>query len=201
MVEVEYELDSTGELVNRKQNFTEQDILAFANDQTNEVNPATKNAEMARSSDEEETKDFVKNLPAEDLVTKMAALDINDDTEVQKKKKPRKKAKQTEKTENSISMRTRSRIADFVKNNPKPKKPKIGVVYDNVMTLHESHREEHPERPERVMAIYLNLLDKGIYDQLIKLESDEATEEELLLVHPKLHVNSVMNASKDLKTN
>jgi acetoin utilization deacetylase AcuC-like enzyme len=69
------------------------------------------------------------------------------------------------------------------------------------MTLHESHREEHPERPERVMAIYLNLLDKGIYDQLIKLESDEATEEELLLVHPKSHVNSVMNASKDLKTN
>ena len=69
------------------------------------------------------------------------------------------------------------------------------------MTLYESHREEHPERPERVMAIYLNLLDKGIYDQLIKLESDEATEEELLLVHPKSHVNSVMNASKDLKTN
>jgi acetoin utilization deacetylase AcuC-like enzyme len=69
------------------------------------------------------------------------------------------------------------------------------------MTLHESHREEHPERPERVMAIYLNLLDKGIYNQLIKLESDEATEEELLLVHPKSHVNSVMNASKDLKTN
>ena len=69
------------------------------------------------------------------------------------------------------------------------------------MTLHESHREEHPERPERVMAIYLNLLDKGIYDKLIKLESDEATEEELLLVHPKSHVNSVMNASKDLKTN
>jgi acetoin utilization deacetylase AcuC-like enzyme len=69
------------------------------------------------------------------------------------------------------------------------------------MTLHESHREEHPERPERVMAIYLNLLDKGIYDKLIKLESDEATEEELILVHPKSHVNSVMNASKDLKTN
>jgi hypothetical protein len=118
MVEVEYELDSTGELVNRKQNFTEQDILAFANDQTSEVNPATKNAEMARSSDEEETKDFVKNLPADDLVTKMAALEIHDDTEVQKKKKQRKKVKQTEKNGNSISMRTRSRIADFVKNNP-----------------------------------------------------------------------------------
>jgi len=69
------------------------------------------------------------------------------------------------------------------------------------MTLHESYREEHPERPERVMAIYLNLIEKGIYDQLIKLESDEATEEELLLVHPKSHVNSVLNASKDLKIN
>ena len=54
------------------------------------------------------------------------------------------------------------------------------------MTLHESHREEHPERPERVMAIYLNLLDKGIYDQLIKLESDEATEEELVVVELSL---------------
>ena len=68
------------------------------------------------------------------------------------------------------------------------------------MTLHQSHREDHPERPERVMSIYLNLLDKGIYDQLIKLDSDEATEEELLLAHPKSHVAAVMNACKDPKT-
>jgi acetoin utilization deacetylase AcuC-like enzyme len=34
----------------------------------------------------------------------------------------------------------------------------------------------------------------------VKLDSDEATEEELLLVHPKSHVNAVMNACKDLKT-
>lgn len=201
MVEVEYELDSTGELVNRKQSYNSHDVVISKNDQTSDLNAATKNAEMARSSDDEETKDFVRNLPVEGLVDQMAALDIHDDSEGQKKKKPRKKAKKTEKNENSISNRTRSRFADFVKNNPPPKKPKIGVVYDNIMTLHECHREEHPERPERVMAIYLNLLDKGIYDQLIKLESDEATEEELLLVHPKTHVNSVMNACKDLKTN
>ena len=50
------------------------------------------------------------------------------------------------------------------------------------------------------MAIYLNLLDKGIYDQLVKLDSDEATEEELLLVHPRSHINAVMNAGKDMKT-
>lgn len=68
------------------------------------------------------------------------------------------------------------------------------------MTLHENHREEHPERPERIMAIYLNLIEKGIYDNLLKIDSEEASEEDLLLVHPKMHVNSVLNASKDPKT-
>lgn len=79
MEEVEYEIDSTGELLNRKQNLTEQDILAFSNDQKIERNLANKNAEMDRSL-EEETKDFVNNLTSQDLVTKMAALEINDDT-------------------------------------------------------------------------------------------------------------------------
>ena len=53
------------------------------------------------------------------------------------------------------------------------------------MTLHQSHRDEHPERPERIMAIYLNLIDKGIYNNLVKIDSEEASEEDLLLVHPK----------------
>jgi hypothetical protein len=55
---------------------------------------------------------------------------------------------------------------------PIMRKPKVGVVYDNIMTLHQSHREEHPERPERIMAIYLNLIDKGIYSDLIKIDSE-----------------------------
>jgi hypothetical protein len=40
-------------------------------------------------------------------------------------------------------------------------KPKVGVVYDEEMMLHKNHREYHPERPERAMAIYLNLVKKG----------------------------------------
>jgi hypothetical protein len=68
MVEVEYELDSTGELVNRKQSYNSHDVVISKNDQTSDLNAATKNAEMARGSDDEETKDFVRNLPAEDLV-------------------------------------------------------------------------------------------------------------------------------------
>ena len=50
------------------------------------------------------------------------------------------------------------------------------------------------------MAIYLNLIEKGIYEQLVKIDSNEATEDELHLVHPKSHINAVMKACKDFKT-
>ena len=40
------------------------------------------------------------------------------------------------------------------------KKQRVGVVYDEEMLLHRKHQEEHPERPERAMAIYLNLIKK-----------------------------------------
>lgn len=76
-------------------------------------------------------------------------------------------------------------MAEFFKASQANKPPKVGVVYDDIMTLHRSHREEHPERPERIMAIYLNLIEKSIFDKLVQLDSAEATDEELLLVHPK----------------
>lgn len=37
---------------------------------------------------------------------------------------------------------------------------RVGVVYDEEMLLHKSYHLEHPERPERAMAIYLNLVKK-----------------------------------------
>lgn len=40
------------------------------------------------------------------------------------------------------------------------KEQRVGVVYDEEMLLHRSHVQEHPERPERAMAIYLNLVKK-----------------------------------------
>lgn len=89
---------------------------ASLNEQTSDVNFGTRNVEMARSSEEEETKDLVRE-PVEDLAAKMAGLDIQDGPDA-KKKKPRKKPKAAEKNENSISNRTRSRIAEFVKANP-----------------------------------------------------------------------------------
>jgi acetoin utilization deacetylase AcuC-like enzyme len=57
------------------------------------------------------------------------------------------------------------------------------VVYDDFMLLHRSHLVEHPERPERLMAIYLNLVKKEIYKNLIEIASDFAEEKDLLLAH------------------
>ena len=64
----------------------------------------------------------------------MEGLDINAD---QKKKKPAKKKKVLEPNENSVAGRTRGKIAEFMKaKGPVMRKPKVGVVYDNIMTLH-----------------------------------------------------------------
>lgn len=61
---------------------------------------------------------------------------------------------------------TRGRLAAFLaakKQEGSLKKMRIGVVFDELMTLHRDHAGGHPERPERVMAIYLNLVKKGLF--------------------------------------
>jgi len=68
---------------------------------------------------------------------------------------------------------------------------RIGVVFDEQMLLHRKHREDHPERPERIMAIYLNLVKKGLYSQLVAIDSEEASEEDLLLAHKPAHIRHV----------
>lgn len=40
---------------------------------------------------------------------------------------------------------------------------RVGVVFDEFMALHRNHMQWHPERPERIMAIYLNLIKKGLF--------------------------------------
>ena len=76
---------------------------------------------------------------------------------------------------------------------------KIGVVYDDQMLLHRKHREEHPERPERVMAVYLNLVQKGLYDKMVELESEEVEDKDLILAHSEAHIRKVKKAEKDKK--
>jgi acetoin utilization deacetylase AcuC-like enzyme len=62
------------------------------------------------------------------------------------------------------------------------------VVYDEEMLLHRNHREDHPERPERVMAIYLNLVKKKIWDDLVRIDCIPAEDEVLSLAHSREHI-------------
>lgn len=70
-------------------------------------------------------------------------------------------------------------------------KPKVGVIFDEEMLLHKLYSEYHPERPERAMAIYLNLVKKGIFKELIKLDFGPAEDKHLEYVHPATHVQKV----------
>ena len=79
-----------------------------------------------------------------------------------------------------------------------PRPPKVGYVYDDQMLLHREHRDKgHPERPERLMAVYLNLVKKGIFKDMVEIDSEEASEQDLLLCHPAKHVNNIMRCGID----
>jgi len=80
-----------------------------------------------------------------------------------KKKKGGKKSVPAASTEGpTANLRSRMRALAEQKKQDEPqfKKQRVGVVYDEEMLLHRHHRDAHPERPERVMAIYLNLIKK-----------------------------------------
>ena len=64
----------------------------------------------------------------------------------------------------------------------------MGVVYDDLMLLHISHPQDLPERPDRLMAVYLILIKKDLYKQLVEIHSDEASVEDLSLAHSQKHI-------------
>jgi acetoin utilization deacetylase AcuC-like enzyme len=94
---------------------------------------------------------------------------------------------------------TRSRFAQMKATQPSMKPQKVGVVYDDIMLLHRSHMIEHPERPERLMAVYLNLVKKDLYKRMVEIHSDQAEQADLLLAHCQKHVLAVQKCSFDKK--
>ena len=81
------------------------------------------------------------------------------------------------------------------------KQEKVGYVFDEKMLLHKDFSDNHVERPERAMSIYMNLYFKGLLDKLVRIKSDEISEEDLLRVHTQEYVEQVSdlryNISKD----
>ena len=49
------------------------------------------------------------------------------------------------------------------------------------------------------MAIYLNLVKKGLMEQLVEIDSEAACEEDLLLAHKSNHIHHVKTDAADLK--
>ena len=137
----------------------------------------------------EETEESKNEQSASGLTEQMEALDLQSQPEgtSQAKKGKKKRAKgakgaaanEESKSTEHTGPRTRSRFAAFLaqkKQDEALKKMRIGVVYDELMLMHREHNGDHPERPERVMAIYLNLVKKGLFQQLIRIDSEEAVD-------------------------
>ncbi len=138
------------------------------------------------------------------LTEQMERLSINEQEETKssaQKKKRFRKPKEVATTTDGPSTRTRGRLAAFLAAKQQEgtlKKMRIGVVFDELMTLHRDHTNGHPERPERVMAIYLNLVQKGIFKQLVRIDSEEAQDSDLLFCHKANHIKHVREDASEL---
>ena len=65
----------------------------------------------------------------------------------------------------------------------KSKKRKIGFCFDERMLLHRDSKHVHQECPERAMSVYINLVLKELTNKLVRIQCEEAKEEDLRLVH------------------
>src|ERR1700747_3881855 len=74
--------------------------------------------------------------------------------------------------------------------------PNIGLIYDEIMTKHECRAGRHPECPQRIREIYINLPNY----KYKRISIREATISELSLIHTKEHIDkmaSITNSNKN----
>lgn len=76
---------------------------------------------------------------------------------------------------------------------------KVGYVFDERMLLHKDFKDNHVEKPERAMSIYMNLVMKGLVNKLTKLPSEEIDDENLFQVHDKKYLETVSNLRYEAK--
>jgi acetoin utilization deacetylase AcuC-like enzyme len=60
---------------------------------------------------------------------------------------------------------------------------RIGLVLDNVYLKHLSGNSDHPERPERLVAVEKALKEAGLLQALVRIPPRAATQEDLALAH------------------
>ncbi len=138
---------------------------------------------------QEETKEQPENHSG--LTMDIERLSIGADEEMEdeannSRKIIKKKKKIVQQTIDGPAMRTRKSIAQHM--SKLPRKQKVGYVYDDFMLLHRSHKVDHMERPERLMAVYLNLIDKQLLEKLVKINAEYVEESDLKLCHNEKHI-------------
>ncbi len=65
----------------------------------------------------------------------------------------------------------------------------VGYVYDERMLLHSAPNQF--EIPDRIIVIYNELKKRGYLNKMVKVESTEATKEELMLAHDEKFINGM----------
>ena len=83
----------------------------------------------------------------------------------------------------------------------KSKKRKIGFCFDERMLLHRDSKHVHQECPERAMSVYINLVLKELTNKLVRIQCEEAKEEDLLLVHTKEYIDKIKQISENNSKN
>jgi len=101
-----------------------------------------------------------------------------------------------EKASNNSTLDLENEITNQL-NQLSIKQAKIGYVFDERMLLHKNFSDNHVERPERAMSIYMNLYFKGLLEKLIKIKSEEIAENDLLRVHSKEYIDKVSDLRYD----
>jgi len=106
----------------------------------------------------------------------------------------------TDQMEN-LNINDTSSISTTTAATNKPKKRKIGFCFDERMLLHRDSKHVHQECPERAMSVYINLVLKELTNKLIRIQCEEAKEEDLLLVHTKEYIDKIKEISENNSKN
>ena len=96
-----------------------------------------------------------------------------------------------------LNINDESTIASTTTTANKSKKRKIGFCFDERMLLHRDSKHVHQECPERAMSVYFNLVLKELTNKLIRIQCEEAKEEDLLLVHTQEYINKIKEISEN----
>ncbi|KAL3513061.1 hypothetical protein ACH5RR_025778 [Cinchona calisaya] len=75
-----------------------------------------------------------------------------------------------------------------------PKRRRVGLLYDERMCKHYDSTD-HPENPNRILAIWDKLQSFGIHQRCVIFNAKEAEDKHIALVHTKKHIDFIKDIS------